>query len=256
MTVCGDLAISGHWDGSLRGWNIATCGCDHVIRGHDAVVRCIVSWEQYLVTGFCGCTIKIWQVGGTGSWPCLGTIAVHTHVVWAMVAWQGRVISGSHDKKICVSSIVSRELEATLDAHTDAVCALAVHRGKLLSTSHDNTIRVWLLGTWEQVRVVRVSKHVPEVFSCQCLAISGSKLLCGGELDQDDDGRAEDDRDDVKKDFLRVLDYEAMSCEHTLLLDYDPNYLLSRRGEVWSWLYDGPVVVWGKAEQGEGGQGA
>ena len=42
VTVCGDLAISGHNDGSLCGWNIAT-GCrDHVIQGHDAGVLCIV----------------------------------------------------------------------------------------------------------------------------------------------------------------------------------------------------------------------
>ena len=46
------------------------------------------------------------------------------------------------------------------------------------STGNDNTIRVWLLGTWEQVRVVRVSGHVPKVLRCQCLATSGSKLLC------------------------------------------------------------------------------
>ena len=80
------------------------------------------------MTGLDDHTIKIWQVGGTGSWPCLGTIAVHTDEVWAMVGWQGRVISGSKDKKMCVSSIVSRELEATLDAHTKVVQALAVHR--------------------------------------------------------------------------------------------------------------------------------
>ena len=234
MTVYGDLAISGHKDGSLRGWNIATGGCDHVIRGHDAVVYCIASWEQYLVTGSLDRTIKIWQVGGTGSWPCLGSIAVHTDEVRAMVAWQGRVISGSQDTKICVSSIVSRELETTLDGHTGAVWALAVHRGKLLSTGRDNTIRVWLLGTWEQVRVVHVGEHVPKVLICQCLAISGSKLLCGGWLEKDHDSSDEDDLDDdAKKGFLLVLDYEAMSCEHTLLLDDNPFCLLSSRGEVW-----------------------
>ena len=53
-----------------------------------------------------------------------------------------------------------------------------------------------------------------------------------------------------------MLDYEAMSCEHTLLLDNDPFGLLSRRGEVWGALADGPLVVWGKAELGEGRLGA
>ena len=256
VTVCGDLAISGHSDGSVRGWNIATGGCDHVIQGHDAAVECVVTWEQYLVTGSDDHTIKIWQVGGTGSWLCLGTITVHNDEVWAMVVWQGRAISGSKDDKVCVSSIVSRELETTLDGHTDPVSALVVYRGKLLSTGWDNTIRVWALDTWEQVRVVCVSEHVPEVLSCLCLAISGSKLLCGGQLEQDDDARDEDDGDDAKEGFLLVLDYEAMSCEHTLIFDYAQHFLLRLRGEVWCRMHEGPVVVWGNAEREKGGQGA
>ena len=150
-------------------------------------------------------------MGGTGSWPCLGSIAVHTDVVLANLVWQGRAISGSKDKKICVSSIVSRELEATLDGHADIVRALAVHQGKLLSTGHDNTIRVWALGTWEQIRVVRVNEHVPKVDFCQYLAISGLKLLCRGYLEQDDDASDEDDRDNAKdsEGFLLVLNNEA-----------------------------------------------
>ena len=35
-------------------------------------------------------------------------------------------------------------------------------------------------------------------------------------LDQDNDASDEDDSDDAKKGFLLDLDYEAMSCEHTL----------------------------------------
>ena len=101
-----------------------------------------------------------------------------------------------------------------------------------------------------------VSEHVPKVDFCQCLAIRGSKLLCRGELAQDNDASDKDNCDDVKKGFLLVLDYEVMSSEHMLLLDYDPNYLLSCQGKVWSIMIGCPVVVWGKAERGEGGQGA
>ena len=119
-----------------------------------------------------------------------------------------------------------------------------------LSSTHKQTL------IWEQVRVARVIEHVPKVNSCVCLAISGSKLLCGGDLVRDDDASDENDRDNVKKGFLMVLDYEAMNCEHTLLLDYYPWRLLSLRAELWSLVDDGSVVVLGKAERGEGGQGA
>ena len=41
-----------------------------------------------------------------------------------------------------------------------------------------------------------------------------------------------------------------------LRLDHIVYRLLSVRGEVWGRLGNDSVVVWGKAEQGEGGQGA
>ena len=81
----------------------------------------------------------------------------------------------------------------------------AVHQGKLLSTGRDNTIHVWALGMWEQVRVVRTCPRSSPVNA-------GSKLLCGGELEQDEGASDEDDSDNAKKGFLLVIDYEVMSC--------------------------------------------
>ena len=78
---------------------------------------------------------------------CLGTIAVHTGTVLALVVWEGRVISGSLDQKIVVLDIAIRQHEATLDAHTHGVYALAVWGRTLLSTGEDCTISVWALGT-------------------------------------------------------------------------------------------------------------
>ena len=89
-------------------------------------VSCISSWQEYLVSGSYNNTIKVWGMGGPGSWPCLGTITVHSGIVRAAVVWQGRIISGSWDKKICICSIVTRQHEATLDAHIGFVVALAV----------------------------------------------------------------------------------------------------------------------------------
>ena len=160
MTACGDVVISGHDDGCLRVWNTALGRCDHVLRGHTRIVSCISSRAQYLVSGSWDKTIKVWEMGGPGSWPCLGTIAVHTDKVRAIGVWEGRVISGSNDKKISVHDIVTRQHEATVDAHIGPVNALAVTGGRLYSTGYDGTIGVWALGTFQLVRRVLVSEHV------------------------------------------------------------------------------------------------
>ena len=73
-----------------------------------------------------------------------------------------------------------------------------------------------------------------------CLVVSGSMLLCGG--------RCEDD----KSGFVVVLDADTLTCQHTLRLDLPCYRLLSVRGEVWGTLENGSLVVWGKAERGEG----
>ena len=150
------------------------------------------------------------------------------------------MISGSKDKTIVVSDIVTRQHEATLDALTGCLSALAVNGRTLLSTGLDYTIGVWALGTWSHLRVVRVSEHVPDALYCTCLSVSGSMLVCGGWCEDEESG------------FMAVLDSDSMDCQHTLRLDHYVESLLSVRGEVWGRLRDGKVVVWSKAERGEG----
>ena len=83
MTACGDLVTTGHEGNCLRVWNTATGGCDHVLR-HTHAVGCVASWGHYLV-GSGDKTVKVWSTEGAGSWPCLGTIAVHAGWVNAVV---------------------------------------------------------------------------------------------------------------------------------------------------------------------------
>ena len=110
----------------------------------------------------------------------------------------------------------------------------------LVSTGSDSTIGVWALGTWSHLRRVRVSEHVPDALRCYCLAVSGSMLLCCGQCDDEESG------------FMVVLDSDPLTCQHTLRLDPSVDSLLSVRGEVWGRIGYGNVVVWGKAERGEG----
>ena len=172
-------------------------------------------------------TVKVWSTEGAGSWPCLGTIAVHTDWVKALVVWEGRVISGSDDETIVVSDIVTRQHEATLNAHTGSVRVLAPSGRTLLSTGTDRTIGVWALGTWSHLKMVRVSDHVLDAGCCSCLLVRGSMLLCGGDYNDDDE-----DGDFAHKGFVVVLDADTRICQHTLLLFYPIESLLSVRGEV------------------------
>ena len=63
LTLCGDVVVSGHRDGSLRVWNKATGRCDQDLQGHTDVVTGIASWERYLVSGSLDQTIKVWEMG-------------------------------------------------------------------------------------------------------------------------------------------------------------------------------------------------
>ena len=147
------------------------------------------------------------------------------------------MISGSEDKTIVVSDTVTRQHVAT---YTKWVLALAVSGRTLLSTGGDCTIGVWALGTWSLLRVVRVSKHVSDAECCCCLAVSGSMLLCGGWCK------------DHRSGFVLVLDSDTLDFRQTLRLDSPVYRLLSVRGEVWDLLGNWSMVVWGKAERGEG----
>ena len=249
ITVLEDLVISrGPTHGSLRVWNTMTGHCDRVLRGHTGPVSCVASWGHFLVSGSLDCTVKIWEMGGDVSWPCLSTIAVHTKSVWDVVVWKGRVISGSDDQKLklCVCDIATGQLEAALDAHKaheagGGVCALAVHGDKLLfSAALDQTIGVWGLGTWQLLCRFVLGEHVPNVShrGCLCLAMSGSKLLCGGSSI-------------TGEGFLLVLNPDTMACEHRLPLDDSPTRLLSLdQDQVWG-VVGRNVVVWGKPKRGQ-----
>ena len=116
------------------------------------------------------------------------------------------MISGSYEKKIVVSDIVTRQHEAILEAHTRAVSALAVLGRTLLSTVEDCAVRVWVLGIWSHLREVKVIEHVPDARFCYCLAVSGSMLLhC-----EDDEG--------YEFGFMAVLYPDTLTCQHTLRL--------------------------------------
>ena len=145
---------------------------------------------------------------------------------------------------------------------------------------------MWSLGTWNQVRTVGVREDVPDAVHSNCLAKSGSMLLCGGDCQDDEDDesvrdvqemvlldvsgfrlglprhpgrphrlrrpRQEDDYDRDVSGFVLVLDSETLTCEHTLRLDHSVDCLVSVRGEVWGQTRERRCVVVGQGGAGGG----
>ena len=104
-----------------------------------------------------------------------------------------------------------------------------------MSASHDGTIREWALGTWAALRTVEAGRQMP-----YCLAVSGSKLICGSadvNLVGEEDQQYE----------VRVWDLETLECEHTLPQPGGSEVwcLAAVRGQVWGGVGD-EVVVWGR----------
>ncbi len=58
----------------------------------------------------------------------------------------GKLISGSEDKTIKVWSIISGELEKTIEGHNDYVrVVLALSDGRVASAGRDNQLKIWNL---------------------------------------------------------------------------------------------------------------
>ena len=120
------------------------------------------------------------------------------------------MISGSEDRTIQVWSAPEGRHEATLTGHTELVASVVVvpapsgaagggggagvgragpGLGWLVSASVDQTIRVWALGSWEALRVVRVCEEGTGRF-VRSLVVAGPGLVVGG---TNQDGPARDD---------------------------------------------------------------
>ena len=71
-------------------------------------------------------------------------------VTWLAV--EGKFISSS---KSMDGKSEYQAVDATLTGHRDAFCGLLKHCECLISASVDGTIRLWSVGTWVKLRIVR-----------------------------------------------------------------------------------------------------
>ncbi len=135
--------MSGHGSGKLRGWNVATGGCDQVLEGHGDPVMALAVCGSRLASGDSDGSIKVWGTGAGAGWICQRSLLGHAGVVWSLAGWQDKVASGSDDGSIRVWDVGTGAHDATLAGHSGPVRALVAHGDRLLSASRDGTIRAW-----------------------------------------------------------------------------------------------------------------
>jgi len=112
----------------------------------EAPVCCmaLVRKGSLLATGSAQGEIKVWSVE---SWTCVCAVPHgHSHVVWAMCEWDGRLVSASSDTTIKLWALgeggAPLRLEHTITGHQDEVQALAVVGNRLVSGADDGVIMV------------------------------------------------------------------------------------------------------------------
>ena len=224
--------ISGHGDGRLRAWDVASGRCELTLEGHEGAIRAVTVCMGRLVSGSQDGMVKVWRAGEGMLLECERTLRGHTDSVWCLAVWEGKVVSGSQDTTGRVWDVSSGAEEATLEGHTGSVEALAFAGERLVSVCWDGTMGIWAAGTWELLRTVQAYPAASNQYICS-MAVSGSKLVTGSS--NGGDGKCE----------VRVWGLESLECEHTLRQPDMVWCLLGMSGEVWGGV-DREVVVWGR----------
>ena len=175
--------------------------------------------------------------GDVSTWRCERTLDGQVSDVNCVVAWGGRVASGSEDGGIRVWEAETWALQQTLRGHGKEVTALVVSGRRLISSSSDKTVRVWSTETWGCVQTVEAYPAGSPQY-IRCLAVSGSTLV-GGSRSYPYSATEEHE--------VRVFDLETLQPLHTLRQPAgdDVFSLVRDGGEVWAAVGE-EVVVWGR----------
>ena len=245
LMFAGGRLISGSSDFSIRVWDVATGGCEGVLEGHTKWVSALAATGCWLVSGCYTKTdshedgaVRVWRMEGEAStWRCERTLDEQRSSVSCLLAWEGRVASGSQDGGIQVWGAETWGLERTLRGHGHVVPALVASGRRLISASEDRTVRVWSTVTWECEQTVEAYAAGSQQF-IEALAVSGSALVGGSDSFPHSASEAYE---------VRVWDLETMEPLHTLKqpAGRDVCWLVRDGGEVWG-AGGKQVVVWGR----------
>ncbi|KAF9445551.1 WD40 repeat-like protein [Macrolepiota fuliginosa MF-IS2] len=182
--------VTGSTDRTVRIWNLSTGVCTHVLRGHEATVRCLgiarpeVSDDgkekqpgrPLIVSGSRDGTLRVWtlpkpgeesnRLEGTGPEESIGSsnespylrllLSGHTSAIRALDVKGRTVVTGSYDTTVRVWDIVTGECKFVFSGHTQKVYAVVLDLDNqcVFSGSMDTTIRQWSLESGECLNVL------------------------------------------------------------------------------------------------------
>ncbi len=186
------ILASGSWDNTIKLWNLATGEQIRTLQGHsDPVISIAISPDgDTLASGSRDNTIKLWNLA-TGEQ--IRTLEGHSDLIRSVaISPDSRTLaSGSLDNIIKLWNLATGEQTRTLQEHSDGVnsflalvntaysIAFSPDSKILASGSYDSTIKLWNLGTGEQIRTLQ--GHSKSVYS---VAISpDGKILASGSAD-------------------------------------------------------------------------
>ncbi|MDJ1178759.1 trypsin-like peptidase domain-containing protein [Roseofilum sp. BLCC_M91] len=183
--VIGDtILISGHSDGAIVLWNLATGEPINTLTGHQKAVNTLVVTPdgKTLISGSEDRTIKVWDLP---SGELQKNLTGHRDAVSALALTPDSqiLVSGGWDQQILIWNLNTYETIKTLPGHQGLISSLAISPdGKwLISGSQDTTIRIWELPSFKLVNILE--NHRLSVLALAISADNQTLASGGGEGD-------------------------------------------------------------------------
>ncbi len=231
LTTWNGLLLSGHADGRILVWSVATGERRWELHSHEDAVAALAVSRSRLVSGSVDGSVHVWAIRADAEWSFERALIEVGDDVKSLATWRDSVVVSTSSTSIQVWDMATGAHDATLAGHGGTVVGLVVHGGRLLSAGLDGTIREWAVGTWAALRAVEVQHLL-------CMAVSGSKLVCAPWHEDTEEG---DERG------VLVLDLRTLAVERALgqPAGATPLCFAAARGAVWGGVGD-EVVVWGR----------
>ena len=149
------IVSSGRKDKTARIWDVETGECSNVLDiGNDVRSVCFSNDNQFVLTGAPSCPfpIKLWEVE-TGN--C--TFEIRASAMNIALSSDSKYIVHSHNRKVRLLDVETREIIKTFDGHTDFVESLAISNNDQWIVSGagpaDDFVRLWNVATGKQTRL-------------------------------------------------------------------------------------------------------